>query len=188
VRAACCVQLPGRTMLWCFMPYASLKHRAALKWPMQHLAPGENCTLLQAVAVLAQGLHSSKEAVLWCKERAARAGGRVAALGPALEELERAVLAPGRGVEVRLVESLSIMLVLLAKVRPSLPRASCTHVPVAAAYRHLFHRRVNMGCPAHIHAALFISYQCAAMKTVPVPYGAVPDSPTRHSQHSPQSS
>jgi hypothetical protein len=70
----------------------------------------------QAVTVLAQGLRSSQEAVMWCKERAARVGDRAAALVPALEELEWAVLAPGRGVEVRLVESLSIMLVLLAKV------------------------------------------------------------------------
>jgi hypothetical protein len=73
-------------------------------------------TGLQAVAVLAQGLRGSQEAVLWCKERAARVGGRAAALVPALQELERAVLAPGRGVEVRLVESLSAMLLLLAKV------------------------------------------------------------------------
>jgi hypothetical protein len=73
--------------------------------------------LWQAVTLLAQGLRGSREAVLWCKERAARAGDRVAALVPALQELERlAVLAPGQGVEVRLVESVSIMLVILAKV------------------------------------------------------------------------
>jgi hypothetical protein len=65
---------------------------------------------------LAQGLGCSHEAVLWCKERAARAGDRAAALVPALQELEQAVLVPGQGVEVRLVESVSIMLVLLAKV------------------------------------------------------------------------
>jgi hypothetical protein len=72
--------------------------------------------LWQAVTLLAQGLRGSREAVLWCKERAARAGDRVAALVPALQELERAVLAPGQGVEVRLVESVSITLVMLAKV------------------------------------------------------------------------
>jgi hypothetical protein len=66
--------------------------------------------------MLAQGLQSSKEAVLWCKERAARAGNRAAALVPALQELEREVLAPGQRVEVRLVESVSITLVMLAKV------------------------------------------------------------------------
>jgi hypothetical protein len=76
--------------------------------------------VLQAVMGLAQGLGSSREALLWCKERAARAGDRAAALVPALQELERAVLAPGQGVEVQLVESVSIMLVLLAKVRPLL--------------------------------------------------------------------
>jgi hypothetical protein len=72
--------------------------------------------VLQAVTQLAQGLQYSQEAVLWCKQRAARAGARAAALVPALQELERAVLAPGQGVEVRLVKSISIMLVLLAKV------------------------------------------------------------------------
>jgi hypothetical protein len=72
--------------------------------------------VLQAVMRLAQGLRCSREAVLWCKERAARAGDRAAALVPALQELERAVLAPGQGVEVRLMESISIMLVQLAKV------------------------------------------------------------------------
>jgi hypothetical protein len=72
--------------------------------------------VLQAVTLLAQGLRDSREAVLWCKERAARTGDRAAALVPALQELERAVLAPGQGVEVRLVESISTMLVLLAKV------------------------------------------------------------------------
>jgi hypothetical protein len=76
--------------------------------------------VLQLVTQLAQGLQCSQEAVLWCKQRAARAGGRAAALVPALQELERAVLAPGQGVEVRLVESVSMMLVLLAKVCPLL--------------------------------------------------------------------
>jgi hypothetical protein len=73
---------------------------------------------VQAVAQLAQDLRGSRDAALWCKERAARVGHRAAALVPALQELERAVLAPGGGVEVRLVESLSVMLVLLAKVCP----------------------------------------------------------------------
>jgi hypothetical protein len=77
--------------------------------------------VLQAVTFLAQSLRCSQEAVLWCKERAARAGDRAAALVPALQELERAVLVPGQGVEARLVESISIMLVLLAKVWPLLP-------------------------------------------------------------------
>jgi hypothetical protein len=82
-------------------------------WPEHSLA---SLRVLQVVTLLAQGLQSSQEAVLWCKQRAARAGGRAAALVPALQELESAVLAPGQGVEVRLVESISIMLVLLAKV------------------------------------------------------------------------
>jgi hypothetical protein len=73
--------------------------------------------VLQAVTLLALSLRDSREAVLWCKQRAARAGDRAAALVPALQELQRAVLAPGHGVEMRLVESIIIMLVLLAKVR-----------------------------------------------------------------------
>jgi hypothetical protein len=68
--------------------------------------------------MLAQGLTGSQEAALWCKERAARVGERASGLVPALQELEQAVLAPEQAVEVRLVESLSIMLVLLAKVCP----------------------------------------------------------------------
>jgi hypothetical protein len=73
-------------------------------------------SLWQEVILLAQGLQSSPEAVLWCMKRAARAGNRAAVMVPALLELERAVLAPGQGVEVRLVESVSVTLVLLAKV------------------------------------------------------------------------
>jgi hypothetical protein len=72
--------------------------------------------VLQAVLQLAGALRGGQDAVLWCKERAARAGDRAAALVPALQELERVVLAPGQGLEVRLVESVSIALVLLAKV------------------------------------------------------------------------
>jgi hypothetical protein len=86
-------------------------------WPQHLLA---SLRVLQVVTQLAQGLQCSQEAVLWCKERAARAGSRAAALVPALQELERAVLAPGQGVEIRLVESISIILVLLAKVCPLL--------------------------------------------------------------------
>jgi hypothetical protein len=72
--------------------------------------------VLQAVTRLAQSLRGSREAVLWCKESAATAVDRVAALMPALQELERAVLMPGQGLEVRLVESISLTLVMLAKV------------------------------------------------------------------------
>jgi hypothetical protein len=71
---------------------------------------------LQAVTQLARCLRGNEEAVLWCKERVARAEDRAAALVPALLELERAVLAPGHGVDVRLVESLSATMLLLAKV------------------------------------------------------------------------
>jgi hypothetical protein len=84
---------------------------------------------------LAEALRGSQETVLWCKERAARAGDRAAALLPALQEMERAVLAPGQGVDVRLVESLSIMLVLLAKVR--LHAGVSTHQPLYRLPMHV---------------------------------------------------
>jgi hypothetical protein len=72
--------------------------------------------LLQAVVTLATAVQRSKEAVLWCKERAARAGDRAAVLAQAMQEMVTAVLAPGQGVKVSQVESISGMLVLLAKV------------------------------------------------------------------------
>jgi hypothetical protein len=73
--------------------------------------------VVQAVTLLAQALRDSRETVLWCKETAARAGDRAAALVPALQALERAAeLAPGQGVDVHLVESICVTLVMLAKV------------------------------------------------------------------------
>jgi hypothetical protein len=74
------------------------------------------CDVLQAVALLAHGLNDSWQAVMCCQERARRVGQRASALVPALQELERVLRVPGHGVELRTVQSLSCMLVLLAKV------------------------------------------------------------------------
>jgi hypothetical protein len=75
-----------------------------------------NRDALQAVALLAHGLNNSWQAVMCCQERTRRVGQRASALVPALQELERVLRVPGHGVELRTVQSLSSMLVLLAKV------------------------------------------------------------------------
>jgi hypothetical protein len=74
--------------------------------------------VLQALKQLAGALREYKEASIWCKRRAVRIGDRGVALVPMLQELEKAVLAPGQVVELQLVEALSNVLVLLAKVCP----------------------------------------------------------------------
>jgi hypothetical protein len=51
-----------------------------------------------------------------CKERVGRMSDRVGALVPALNELERAVVTPGAGLELRIIPTLSNTMVLLAKV------------------------------------------------------------------------
>jgi predicted RNase H-like nuclease (RuvC/YqgF family) len=79
-------------------------------------SPLHHHRVLQAVTQLAQSVLVRKEAVLWCKERVARAADRVAALEPALAELKREMEVAGHGVNVQLVESLSIAMVSLAKV------------------------------------------------------------------------
>jgi hypothetical protein len=105
----CCQEIVSRYLVSC---------RQSACWPRRpwFTALSTWHRELQAVTRMANALRGSQEAALWCKERAARAGDRAAALVPALLELERAVLAPGQGVDVRLVESLSVMLLLLAKV------------------------------------------------------------------------
>jgi hypothetical protein len=65
---------------------------------------------------IAQSLRGSKEAVMCCREAAGRVGDRASALVPALQELERAVSGSPQGVELPTVRSLSVTLVLLAKV------------------------------------------------------------------------
>jgi hypothetical protein len=99
--------------------------------------------------MLAQALRSSQEAVMWCKGRAERAGDRAAALVPALQELERMVLGPGQGMEVRLVESLSIMLVLLAKVclLQVLVVVQCNGHATATAHQHHQQLERARNCP-----------------------------------------
>jgi hypothetical protein len=92
----------------------------AVPWASRTQGSDCGCVLFfpQAVITLAQGMYASQEGALWSKRRGARAGYRVAALLPVLQALEKGVLAPGRRVEVQLVESLTIVLVLLGKVCP----------------------------------------------------------------------
>jgi hypothetical protein len=72
--------------------------------------------MLQILRLLAKALQAAQNLVLWCKRTAARVSNRAAALALVLTELQTAVLVPGQGVELRLVESLSNVLVLLAMV------------------------------------------------------------------------
>jgi hypothetical protein len=94
------------------------------------------CGWLQAVMEFAKGLRQTQEAVVWCKERTARIGHRADALVPALQELKRAVFSPEQDVELRLVESLSVTLVLLAKVHWSHSLHQCP--PTVPLYSYIW--------------------------------------------------
>jgi hypothetical protein len=79
------------------------------------------CDVLQAVMQVAHGLGECARAVTCCTRKSRRLADRAGAMVPALKELERTLAAPLGGVELATVQSLSVALVTLAKVRKLLP-------------------------------------------------------------------
>jgi hypothetical protein len=73
--------------------------------------------MLQGVVELAHGMHESGEDAMCCRQRAERLANRATALVPTLQELERVVSTSMIGEPLSTVKSLSVTMVLVAKVR-----------------------------------------------------------------------
>jgi hypothetical protein len=72
--------------------------------------------MLQGIVELAHGMHENSEDAMCCRQRAERLANRATALVPTLQELERVVSTSMIGEPLSTVKSLSVTMVLIAKV------------------------------------------------------------------------
>jgi hypothetical protein len=108
--------------------------------------------MLQAVAALAQGLGGSADAVMWCRERAARTAHRASALVPALQELlEASVLEASTEARVEFelmeLEFLRKYLMRLGQVGPGVCCCWIVCPPYQVSHTFLMMPAPAVSCP-----------------------------------------